>query len=51
MIENETRMSTALRALRDVTGPVTSENEHRMQDYVDAIETELDRIKSERGLR
>lgn len=51
MIENETRLSTAMRALRDVTGPVTSENLHRMQDYVDAIETELDRIKTARGLK
>lgn len=51
MSENETRLSTAMRALRETTGPRADEDAHRVQDYVEAIEIELDRIKRDRDLR
>lgn len=51
MTHTETHMSMAMSHLRKVTGPVTGENRQRLQDYVDAIETELARIKSDRGLK
>lgn len=49
MSENEIRLSTALSTLRKVTGPTTDENAGRVDDYLEALETEIDRIKDERG--
>ncbi len=52
MTNTETHMSMAMSHLRKVTTSRTlGENQARLQDYVDAIETELERIKSERGLK
>lgn len=51
MTNTETHMSMAMSHLRKVTSPVLGENRQRLQDYVDAIETELERIKKDRGLK
>lgn len=48
MSENETRMSTALAALRKITGRTTDENAARVDSYLEGIEIEMERIKRDR---
>lgn len=49
MTDNETHLSMAMSHLRKITSRTTDETK-RVQEYVDAIETELDRIRADREL-
>lgn len=50
MTDNDTHLSMAMSHLRKVTSQTTGENRQRLHEYVEAIEIELERIKSDRGL-